>query len=64
MFVGYTFGFTVASVSVVGDPVTPTPVTSPTNINAPEGIFTGAVVMLVTNPLVLTVTTGINVPDP
>jgi len=64
VFVGYTLGLTVASVSVVGEPVVPTPVTSPTNMSVPEGILTGTVVILVTNPLVFTVTLGINVADP
>lgn len=60
----YTLAFTVARVVVRGAPVVPTPVTSPTNMMVPEGIDTGMLVTLVTNPLPFTVTTGICVALP
>ena len=55
---------TVCNVRVVGEPVIPVPVTSPTIMMTPEGtaIFIG--VMLVTNPFVFTVTTGTCVVEP
>lgn len=60
----YTLGFTVASVSVVTDPVKPDPETSPLNSRAADGREIGLDVMLVTSPLEFTVTTGIVVALP
>ena len=60
----YTLGFTEFNVRVVGDPVIPEPVTSPTNIRTAEGTVMLTGVMFVTNPLLLTVTLGTIVADP
>jgi hypothetical protein len=60
----YTLGLTVCNVRVVGDPVIPAPVTSPTNIRIAEGTVIVTGVMFVTNPLPLTVTLGTSVLDP
>jgi len=60
----YTLGLTVCNVRVVGEPVTPVPVTSPTIMMTPEGTAMFIGVMLVTNPFVFTVTTGTCVVEP
>jgi hypothetical protein len=60
----YTLALTEFNVRVVGDPVIPAPVTSPTNIRIAEGTVIVTGVMFVTNPLPLTVTLGTSVLDP
>lgn len=57
-------GFTFCRRSVTEVPVRPEPTTSPIKFNVCGGNETGTVVILVTNPLLFTVTTGINVPLP
>ena len=53
-----TLGFTVFKVMVTGLPVVPNPVTSPIKLKLAEGKATVTGVILVTNPLLFTVTTG------
>jgi hypothetical protein len=55
---------TVCNVRVVGEPVVPVPVTSPTMMMTPEGtaMFTG--VTLVTSPFAFTVILGTCVVEP
>ncbi len=57
---GYEFGFAFCSVSVIVLCVKPVPTTSPVNEMACGETTNGVVVRLVTSPLALTVTTGIN----
>ena len=54
----YILALTGLSVRVTGEPVTPDPVTSPTNIRTPEGTVMRVVVIFVTSPLPFTVITG------
>lgn len=60
----YTLLFTVPNVNVVGLPVIPFPVTSPTNVSMAEGTVMVIGVTFVTNPLLLTVILGTCVVDP
>jgi hypothetical protein len=60
----YTSGLTVCNVRVVGEPVVPVPVTSPTMMMAPEGTAMFIGVTLVTSPFAFTVILGTCVVEP
>jgi len=62
--VGYTLGFTFCRRRLIFPPVNPDPTTSPVNVIGCGGITIGVGVMLVTRPLLLTVTIGMVEPLP
>jgi len=61
---GKIFGFTFCRRRLIDDPVNPDPTTSPVNVMGCGGITIGVGVILVTSPLLLTVTIGMVEPLP